>query len=68
MTIGQTIKVLKTTNNFENFKDGSGAHLRNVHDFELVDFSVCFRFFYFAKPDGKTRLITRAGTLPAHRT
>ncbi len=48
MTIGvycQTIKVLKTINNIDNFKDGSGALLRNLQDFELVDFSVCLRFF-----------------------
>ena len=55
MTIGassQTIKVFKTTNNIESFKDGSGAKLRNVQDFELVDFSVCYRFFFFGKQDG----------------
>ena len=54
MAIGassQTIKVFKTTNNIEKFKDGSGAKLRNVDDFELVDFSICFRFFFFPLQD-----------------
>ena len=70
MTIGassQTIKVLKTTNNIEHFKDGSGAKLRNVHDFELVDFTVCFRFFFFAYRDTFNILISskREDTLPS---
>ena len=57
MTFGASsrkIKVFKTANNIENFKNGSGAKLRNVRDFELVDFSVCYRFFFFVKYDGNT--------------
>ena len=44
-----TIKVLKTTDNFENFKYGSGAQLKDVRPTQLVDVSVCFRFYFFAK-------------------
>ena len=65
MAIGassQTIKVLKTTNNFEKFKDGSGAKLRNFHDFELVDFSVCFRFFFFVKRNAGSNTLIGTGT------
>ena len=48
----QTIKVFKTTNNIEKFKDGTGARLvQDVQDFELVDISICLRFFFFAKLD-----------------
>ena len=60
MTIGaycQTIKVLQTTNNAEKYQDGSGAHLGNEQEFELVDFSVCFRFFFFGKRDDYNTLI-----------
>ena len=46
-----TIKVLKTTNNMKEFRDGSGAQLRTEQDLQLVDFSVCLRFFLFAKLD-----------------
>ena len=53
----QTIKVLKTINNIDKFKDGSGARLRNVQNFELGDFSVCFRFLFFGKRDGGNSLI-----------
>ena len=53
----QTIKVFKTTNNIEKFKDGTGARLRNLQDFELLDISVCLRFFFFAKLDSFNILI-----------
>lgn len=33
------------------FKDGSGARLRDVGQHEIVDMTVCFRFFFFAKDD-----------------
>ena len=36
----QTIKVLKTTNDIDKFKDGSGARLQNVQDLKLVDYKV----------------------------
>ena len=55
---GQTMKALKTTNNIEEFKDGCGARLvTNVQDFQLVEFSVCFRVFFFAHRDTDIVLI-----------
>ena len=45
------------SNNIENFKDGIGAKLTNIEEFELVDFSVCFRFFIFAHRGSYNTLI-----------
>ena len=62
MAIGASsrkIKVFKTTNNFEKFKDGSGAKFRNVRDFELVDFSVCNRFLFFGKQDNTALIYSK---------
>ena len=60
MTFGascQTIKVFKTTDSIHSFIDGSGAKLKNVQDFELVDFSVCFRFFFFSDRNMEVSLL-----------
>ena len=56
----RTIKVLKTTDNFDKFEDGSGAHLGNVQDMELMEASLCFRFYFFAKRDTYNVLVRSA--------
>ena len=53
----QTVRVLKTTENSEDFKDGSGAQLKHVEQIQLVDVSVCFRFFFFAHREDISCLI-----------
>ena len=56
----QKIKVFQTTSDNEQFRDGSGAKLKNAEiaeDFGLPDFTVCFRFFFFAKRDSMNILI-----------
>ena len=46
-TGSKTIKVLTTTEDVTKFTDGSGARLRNPPDVQLVDVTVCLRFYQF---------------------
>ena len=46
-TFSKTIKVLTTEEDLSKFKDGSGARLKNPPVVELVDVTVCLRFYEF---------------------
>ena len=41
------LKVLTTSDDLTTFTDGSGARLRNPPDIQLVDATVCLRFYDF---------------------
>ena len=43
--------MLKTAQDYNKFKSGSGATLINIENTKLVDSSICFRFHFFAKLD-----------------
>ena len=54
----QTLKVLKTKEDFDLFKDGSGARLKfEQNSVKLVNISLCFRFYFFSKWDRYCRLV-----------
>ena len=46
-TFGKTIKVLTTEEDLAKFSDGSGARLKDAPVVDLVDVTVCLRFYNF---------------------
>ena len=46
-TFSKTLKVLTTERDIAKFSDGSGAKLKSPPTAELVDVTVCLRFFEF---------------------
>ena len=48
-TSGETIKVLTTEEDLAKFSDGSGARLKDAPVVDLVDVTVCLRFYEFIR-------------------